>query len=133
MTLSPSRAFPVGMLIAAAVAAWVGTQTARLADETPLFAWICWVVAGLLALTSVRTLVGLSQLELEIGPEGLRMGDTRIPKESVIAVHRHKSLLFSGVRVEHAGGPPLDISATHHKADDVLKALFKEDYPVDQL
>ena len=61
------------------------------------------------------------------------MGDTCIARESVTKVHRHKSLLFSGVRVEVAGGKPLDISATHHKADDVMKAFFKEEYPVDRL
>ncbi len=133
MTLSPSRAFPFGMLIAAVFATWVGIQSARLAEHTPDFAWICWIVAAALAVTASRTLLNLGRLELEIGPDGVRMGDTRIPKASVTKVHRHKSLLFSGVRVDVAGGKPLDVSATHHKTDEVLQAFLKEDYPVDQL
>ncbi len=133
MTMSPSRAFPIGMVIAALFMGWVGTTAARLADETPLFSWICWISAAALVVTALRTLFNVRQLELEITREAVRLGDRRVAREAVTKVHRHKGALFKGVRVENAVGAPLDISATHHNADEVLKILFKEDYPVDQL
>lgn len=98
-----------------------------------MFSWICWISATALVITALRTLLNLRQLELEITRDAVTPGDRRVAREAVTKVHRYKGTLFKGVRVENAVGAPLDISATHHNADEVLKTLFKEDYPVDQL